>query len=305
MTMRNWKVKSSKKVIEFFKYKIHKKNSKNSDIVNDYYRFSSPVLSNINDRLYAVNSVHTLGINALMAARNSGFQNITILVIDHDKWPIPKTRLFTSYSPEWVENYVSLNRDIRDPIFELAILKASSFTFFSCEKNGKLIGKFWRDPNFPSEVVAGFCVVSTRLDGSKIAAIYTEGICESNKRNICEDVKSDLEVLSNNIIDTFIDLVVPDRNIIEELTDMELEFLRTLATSDDPSEALKITPKFGSNYSLQNSVKTKLQVESIFQAVSIAVANSWFNVPKIHGFETSTAFSPLNGWDLIKGKLTK
>ena len=88
---------------------------------------------------------------------------------------------------------------------------------------------------------------------------------------------SDLRVLSELAAEIFHDLSVGEQRDDCPLSVQELRFLHTLATSSDPEDAFKATPGFGSNHALQASIRSKLGVTTVFQAISMAVSRNWLD----------------------------
>jgi hypothetical protein len=255
--------------------------------------FRTVELETIADKLSECTDLEHLSNLMWHAAISSGFQNFAIFVIDQGTRGLFPARICTSYNEEWITRYQERGYQYIDPVISEAMKSDRVFLFSDLEYSAPSVIEFWQDAESHRIGRNGICFTTVRRDGARISVVFsTSNTAENTKRNIQMN-GFDLKFISELAVDCFCDCIEINDISHDMLSIDELRFLYTLATSPEPKSALGIMPKFGSNETIQAAIRSKLNVKTIFQAISIASSRGWFNLLPYHRNEVVRSFPKL------------
>lgn len=267
------------------------------------HRFRTPELEMIADEISECSDLGQLSNILWRASTSTGFQNFAIFVLSQGSCGTFRTRICTSYNEAWINRYQAKNYQFIDPVISEASRRDGWFLFSDLKSNAPAHSSFWKDAEDHQIGRNGVCFTTTRPDGARVAVVFsTSNSAEKTKELVRRD-GFDLRFLAELAVECFcygaIGLQLPDDTLSVE----ELRFLYTLATSSEPKKALDIAPKYGSNTTLQSSIRAKLNVETIFQAVSVASTRGWFNYLPYDANEVIRSFPGLSGLDIAAAEI--
>jgi len=257
--------------------------------------FRTPELEQLADDLSECDNLADLSRLALKITHEVGFQNYTIFVLRQGTSGPFRSRVNTSYNPAWVSRYQEKAYQFVDPVVAEAMQRDGWFQFSELDASSQPVQEFWQDAEHHRIGRNGICFACTRPDGSRIGlSLATENTAAKTKALVSLN-GFDLELLAQEIISNFCYFSLGEDGESETLSVEELRFLYTLATSASPEDAMKITGGFGSNKTLQSSIRRKLNVSSAFQAIAHATAKGLFDRLPYDAHEVASPFPELAG----------
>lgn len=234
------------------------------------------------------------------AATNSGFQNFALFVISQGDARVFPSRYCTSLSKDWMTRYQERSYQYVDPVLHRAKNGDGIFLFSDAKSNAPMVKLFWDDADKHEVGRNGICYATTRPDGARLGLSYfTKNTAEQTRESYRLN-GYDLKVISQLAIECFCYLSAGEALEDNVLSTEELRFLHMLATSDHPENALSLNGVFGGNKALQVSVRQKLNVKTVFQAISIASAKRWFDALPYYDEEIVSPFVELSGWNVAE-----
>ena len=262
---------------------------------SDVHLFRTEELEQICDHLADTVNLEELSEIMWRAATSTGFQNFAIFVLHQGQGSSFKPRICTSFHDAWIARYIQNNYQYVDPVMSKASISDNWFLYSDLASAAPAVECFWRDAEKHRIGRNGVCFPTTRSDGTRVAVSFTT---LNNDTSVAEAVRLngyDLRFIAQLAVDAFCYAASDSSLANDTLTVDELRFLHVLATSADPEEALKVTPSFGSNKSLQVSIRKKLSVDTVYQAVAIAASRNWFNTLPYDTKEILKTFNTLRG----------
>lgn len=244
---------------------------------NDVHMFRTADLESISTELSDCDDLNDLSELMWHLATSIGFQNFTIFVLQQGAAGTFKSRVCTSYNEDWIERYQARSYQFVDPVMAQASARDGWFLYSDLSATAPVVRDFWDDAEVHRIGRNGVCFAMTRLDGTRIGVSFSS----MNSKEIVQDCVRlngfDLQFLASQAVDSFCNASFGRELMDDTLTMLELRFLHVLSSSSQPDEALKISAGFGSNKSLQASIRSKLGVDSVYQAIAIAASKGWFN----------------------------
>ncbi|WP_300016521.1 autoinducer binding domain-containing protein [uncultured Roseobacter sp.] len=231
------------------------------------------------------------------AATNSGFQHFSLFVVEQGRSANFSSRMCTSYGQNWLRRHEEKSYQFVDPVFLEAKSGNDSFLFSDLSTSSPLVREFWDDREEHNVGTKGMCYASTRPNGARIAVTFSSSDSEEKFSENIRFNRSDLEAVAQLAIEGFQHCASLTNLDDNTLSAQELRFLHTLATSSHPASALTMSSPYGGNNSLQVSIRRKLNVETIFQALATASANGWFDNLPFYSDDVVTPFPKLVGWE--------
>ncbi len=236
-------------------------------------------------------------------ATSVGFQNYTIFLLDQGSAGTFRSRVSTSYNEEWIARFQEKSYQYIDPVVARAKTTDGWFLFSDIDDSSPIVQEFWRDAVNHRIGRNGLCFVFTRRDGARIGISYATMNTAEKVADIVRFDGYDLQFLSQMAVDCFCFASCGPSLSDDTLSTEELRFLHILSSSSNPEDALKVSLQFGSNKTLQASIRTKLNVDSVYQAIAIAASKGWFNHLPYDPGEVSKPFRALEGLGLNSPKL--
>lgn len=263
----------------------------------DVHTFRTEEFEQIADDLSECTSLNDLANLMWKTATSTGFQHFAIFVLTQGSSGNFRSRVCTSYSEAWIRRYQEKSYQFIDPIISEATRKNDWFLFADLDSGSPVHHQFWEDAKEHGIGRNGICFTIVRPDGARIAVVFSTSQSVEKTNHLIRLNGSDLRFLAELAVESFcyasIGPLLPD----DILSPHELKFLYTLATTSEPKLALDIAPSYGSNDSLQASIRQKLNVKTIFQALSIASVRGWFNLIPYDANEVTRSFPRLEGLD--------
>jgi hypothetical protein len=229
----------------------------------------------------------------------AGFQNYTVFLMQSGNGAMYRTRATTSHSQDWIDHYRRMGYQAIDPVLKRALTQDGWFLFSDLPAETAQEEAFWADLEAHRKGRNGVCFAMTRADGARIAVTFSTSKSDDQTRMLVKLDGYDLKFIAEQAADCFICLSAGPNRSDCTLSIAELRFLHKLATSPRPEEAFTITAGFGSNKSLQASIRQKLKVDTIFQAVAIASMRKWFDQLPVDNSDVARSFPELAGRDLL------
>lgn len=228
-----------------------------------------------------------------------GFEHVTVFLLRQGSGGAFRVRICTSYPKAWVARYQEKAYQFVDPVVGAALESNGPFEFSELPVDCPIVEAFWEDAGAHRIGRNGICVAFDLPSGARIGVTYATQKTDSTLRNTIRRNGSDAIALARIGAEAFAATAQRVPMSAGLLSEDELRFLYHLVNEDNPDQALNISPRYGPNSSLQNSIRNKLGVRTILQAVSIASANSWFDQLPYDIRDVARAFPELRGWDLI------
>ena len=264
--------------------------------VSDVVQFRTDELATIADDISMCTDLTELSNLLWQATTGSGFQNFSLFVLSQGRSATFPSRFCTSLSDEWLGQYFSKSYQYIDPVVNRASQEDGDFLFSELTYSFPMVEEFWKDAEKHKVGRNGFCRASTRPDGARLAVAFMTSANAHMTRENTRLNAYDLAAIAELAIECFCCLSSGYVAYEDELTVQELRFLHMIATSQNPEAALLQLPCYGSNKSLQNSIRKKLGVKTIFQAVSVASSTRLFDDLPYYKDEVISPFPKLAGW---------
>lgn len=270
----------------------------------DVHLFRTAELEDIANGLSDCIDLEDLSRLMWTAASSTGFENFIVFVINNGVNGTPKSRVCTSCNVDWITRYQEQNYQYIDPAMAEARRADGYFEFADLPASSPAVQAFWADAEDHRIGRQGLCFVSRRPGGARIGVSFLSGKSEDQARANVRRNGHDLMVISELAIDAFCYAAYGAGNADEELSVEELRFLYLLATSATPQDALNMPARYGSNKSLQASIRRKLGAQSVFQAVAIASSRGAFDDLPYDAAEVTRPFPELAGFEEAALKLS-
>jgi hypothetical protein len=261
------------------------------------YQFRTDSFDEIADTLSECTELSDLSKLMWNAATSAGFENFIIFVLKNGANGALPSRVCTSCNSEWVTRYHAQRYQFVDPVMAAASRADGIYEFADLESSSPVIADFWADAEAHRIGRNGVCFARTRPDGARIGVSFITAKNEAHARRLVRLNCSDLAMIADLAVDAFCYASYGLAGEAEALSAEELRFLYLLATRKDPKEAFEVMPLYGSNKSLQASIRRKLGVETVFQAVSRAAARGYFDEVPYEASEVTRPFPSLVGLD--------
>ena len=264
------------------------------------FQFRSKGSEKIADELSTCDHLVEMSQLLWSAAINCGFQNFALFVMSQGDARTFPSRYCTSLSKDWMARYQERSYQYVDPVLHRAKNGDGMFLFSDAKSDAPMVKSYWSDADKHGVGRNGICYATTRPNRSRLGVSYfTENTAE-HTRESCRRNGYDLKAISQLAIECFCYLSGGETLEDGVLSVEELRFLHLLATSDHPENALSLHGVFGGNKALQVSVRKKLNVQTVFQAISIASSKRWFDALPYYDEEIVNPFVELSGWDVAK-----
>lgn len=205
----------------------------------------------------------------------AGFKNFSLSLVRPGLGRFFPIRLLTSMKQEWLRTYLDDSLDQCDPFNCHGRASVATKTFSELRESGFGSNRYWRQLDHSGQGAEGICFVNEQGDGTRIVVTFSTTCSEGRLQSLLAKSGDDLEFVAQQASDSFCFSFhgppIPDN----ALTRHETAFLAGLAGGMTLEAASLYSNPFGSNRTLQNSIRTKLGVRSVFQAVAIAAAKGW------------------------------
>ncbi|WP_299842239.1 autoinducer binding domain-containing protein [uncultured Roseovarius sp.] len=262
----------------------------------DVHPFRTTELSDIGEELSECTDLTELSELMWQAATTVGFQNFAIFVIQQGSNGAFRSRICTSYKDTWVNRYHEKAYQFIDPVIAQAAAEDGWFLFSELNSSAPAIECFWEDAETFGIGRNGLCFSISRKDGARIGVSFSTSNTKEKVEEVVRLNGFDLQFLAHLAVDCFCYASRGPSLSDDTLSLKELRFLYTLASSPDPTEALEISAGYGSNKALQSSIRQKLSVDTVFQALAIVSAKGWFNQLPFDQREVAKPFPALVGF---------
>ena len=261
------------------------------------YQFRTDTFDAIADALSDCTDLSELSKLMWKASTEAGFENFIIFVLKNGANGALQSRVCTSCNADWVTRYQAQRYQFIDPVMAAASRADGVFEFADLDSRSAVIGSFWADAEAHRIGRNGLCIARTRPDGVRIGVSFLTSKTEAQARALVRLNGSDLMAIADLAVDAFCYASYGLTGEPEALSPEELRFLYLLATRENLQEAFEVLPLYGSNKSLQASIRRKLGVETVFQAVSRAAARGYFDDIPYDASEVTRPFPSLVGLD--------
>lgn len=270
------------------------------DIVesSDLLQFRTSEMEEIADDISICDCPIELSRLLWRAATSNGFQHFCLLLLNQGNGVVASSRMLTSFDEKWIGRYREKRYQFVDPIFLAAQCQSGSFRFTEVDSSAPMVQAFWSDAAEHGIGRHGLCHTISRPDGARLAVSFFSSHSEEKTEELLSLNEHDLSVVSQLATECFCYISKGAAIQDDTLTECELRFLHTLATSNDPSRAFEQEAKFGGNRSIQTSIREKLNVETVFQAVAVASSKQWFDHLPISEHEIVSPFPQLLGQNI-------
>lgn len=261
------------------------------------YQFRTDTFDEIADALSECTELSDLSKLMLDAATSAGFENFIIFVLKNGTNRALQSRVCTSCNADWLARYHSQRYQFIDPVIAAALRADGVFEFADLEGISPVIASFWADAEAHRIGRNGLCIARTRSDGVRIGVSFLTAKSATQARGLVRLNGTDLVTIADLAMDAFCYASYGLAGEAEALSPEELRFLYLLATRSNPREAFEVLPQYGSNKSLQASIRRKLGVETVFQAISLSAARGYFDEVPYEWSEVTRPFPSLVGLD--------
>jgi hypothetical protein len=261
----------------------------------EHHLFRTDDLERIADDISECSDLEELAELMWTATTTLHFQNFAIFVLRQGQGRSFNPRICTSFNEGWIERYVEQSYQFVDPVMVRASQADGWFTFSELDESSPILAAFWLDAARFGVGRNGICFAMTRKDGTRIGISFSSSDTKEKINNIVKINFIDMHFIAALASDAFCYSASGPSLPDETLTISELRFLHALVTSKNPEEALEVYPVFGSNQALQSSIRRKLGVNTVFQAVAVAASKGWFDLLPYEHEQIAKPFRPLLG----------
>jgi hypothetical protein len=265
---------------------------------SETYSFENAKIDNFADQLSVCEDLQELTQILWCVAMEAGFQNCSLTVLRQKTYGLLRSRMCTSLSEIWTERYQSRNYQNVDPVIRRALARKEPFLFSELHSCSPMIEEFWTDCENHGIGRNGLCFVLGTNDGVRVCITYYTTKSAEKTRCLTSLTGCDLSAISILAYEIFNGITQKTQLTDIILSEVELRFLYKLATTSNLDEAKNIMQRYGSKNSLQASIRMKLGVSTIFQALAIACSNKWFDELPFDNADYLRPFPELEGWEL-------
>ncbi|MEL6522301.1 MAG: autoinducer binding domain-containing protein [Pseudomonadota bacterium] len=259
----------------------------------DVYLFRTEELESIADGLVECVDLNDLSSWMWKATTSLHFQNFAIFVLKPGPGTSFHPKICTSYNTDWIDRYVEKTYQFVDPVMRRAAEADGCFAYSELDQTSPLVEKFWQDAERHRIGRNGHCCAFTRPDGTRIGVAFSSRESQEKVQEIVRKFSSDLFSISQLAGEAFCYAVAGPTIQDCCLSELELRCLYILATSSSPEDASKVASFFGPKDSLEISIRRKLRVQNVFQAIAIAASKGWFNSLPYETGEIVSSLTPL------------
>lgn len=264
-----------------------------SDLIRDAssYHFRNERMDAIADNIITCETTQDLAGHLQNAAASTGFSYASAFVLTLGREGTPfRSRVCTSLPESWLQLYRTRNYQFVDPVYRLAHgLQAPQLITQELD-DPPLVRSFWQNAVQQDVGSAVWVNTITCTDGARIAVTFNSTM---PTQLILEGLRwdgTDLAVIANLAAEAFVRLNCMAGHATEPLSLPELRFLQMLCNGPDLNDVNSVTANYGSEISLQMSIRRKLGVRSLTQAGIIAMNRGWFDDLPWECIEVSTPF---------------
>ena len=243
----------------------------------EFYSFRTAVLEDLASEIVECTDLEELSTLMWNVATGCGFEHATVFVLRQGDGVAFRTRISTSYPLNWVERYQTKSYQFQDPVVAHAQTCDTAFLFHELSTDSPMTRAFWEDAEAHGVGRNGICQAFSFSSGTRIGVSFASAKSDEEFLHTVALNATDALCLAQIGAEAFVYLARISQPSSPSLTAAELRFLHLLVTADDPQDAMSVTPGFGSNKSLQASIREKLGVKTIVQAVALASAHRWFD----------------------------
>lgn len=265
------------------------------------YLFRSERMDAVAGNIITCETTQDLARHLRDAATSAGFSYASIFVLTLSREGTPfRSRVCTSLPESWLQRYQTRNYQFVDPVYCLAHGLQAPRLVTQEPDDPPLVRSFWQDAVQRNIGSAVWVNTITCSDGSRIAVTFNSII---STRLILEGLRwdgTDLAMIANLAAEAFVQLNRMAGEATEPLSIPELRFLQMLCSGSDLNDVNSVTASYGSDISLQMSIRRKLGVRSLTQASIIAMNRGWFDDLPWERVEISTPFLSLDNEGMFK-----
>jgi len=234
------------------------------------------------------------------ATTSAGFQNFILFVLHSGSYGFFESRVCTSCKDNWINNYYKKGYQAIDPVINYAHRGDGIFEFSTLHNLSPVVEGFWKDSELYGVGRQGFCVVRTIDSGARIGVSFLSSASESLAKRQIRKNGYDLCMIADIAIEAFVYISHHAHARENTLSQDELRFLYMVASRNDPSKANLISPKFGSHDAMKASIRKKLGVETVYQAITLVAAKGYFDDLEYDTNDVVKSFPPLYDMGEIK-----
>lgn len=265
------------------------------------YTFRSTKLEEIAEAIAEENTLSKIPKLLWLAAIGSGFQNSSLFVLQQGRGVPFKTRVCSSYPEKWRSRYIEKKYQYTDPVVRFASTSEVAFRFSEAKTDSAVEAKFWADAETHGIGAHGLAIPVRLQCGALIVTTFSTSGEERFADLRCDEHRSDLVAISQVSAEAFASLARGAPTSRSQLSQDELKFLHLLVTSDNPIEARSLKSSFGGAVSIEHSIREKLGVNTLLQAVAMASKNGFFDEVEFSDCDVHPLFMKLNGWEMLQG----
>ena len=246
-----------------------------SFVENQYeYVFRLPILDEIYEEILLCEDLTDLAGLLMKAAKTTGFEHVTLHIIDPGTETNFTTYLCTSYSKKWIKRYQEKSYRYIDPVAVRASASDGTFNFSELDKTSPLAKDFWKDAVAHGVGENGYSVVTTQENAARVHACFTSLGSSKETAELIRLNESDIKHVINCAIEVFLALTSGRQYNGNELSCEELRYLKDLAVKGTTA-GLQMSE--AERHALNQGIVRKLGVETMYQAVAIAGSKGWLN----------------------------
>lgn len=243
----------------------------------EQHHFRTSELEVLADRLWDCENLHDLLENSIAAARLTGFDDVTIVLLSSGGLTKNMFRVLTSHSKNWINRYIEKSYQYVDPAVIRAMTREGVILFEDLDKSTPIACDFWNDAAAHGVGQNGFSYVASKKTGAKVSVSFVSNSSEKEVASRLRLDGADLLVLSEIISECFLSLTCGEDIVGSDLSEEEIRVLRYLATFGETGLSDWAKSNSLDIRRIQPSILAKLEVCSLYQAVAIAGSKRWFD----------------------------
>lgn len=254
-----------------------------------------------NDLVTALDEVETLDQLAAVFAnvpREYGFDGATLMVLKEGQRCLSR-RVISTLPDAWWDDYHAQNLSEGDPLIDGILAQEHELYLDELIPSYDAPLRYLRCAE-AHHIGCNGVIFKIGYPSGLLAAMVLNTVRQPDyARRQFRKYRDDLYVVSQAVCDGLVHFSRIGVENAAQLTPEEIHFLRLVSKSEDPSQALTMTCRYGSAKTIQNQIIRKLGVQSIFQAVFLAAHEGLLDNALLHPEEIVRTNPQITGWDLL------
>jgi DNA-binding CsgD family transcriptional regulator len=231
--------------------------------------------------------------------REFGFDEATLIVLNEGGRYLSR-RVLSSLPDEWWTDYNGQRLFEGDPLIDGIVAQEHELYLDELIPTREAPLRYLKAAQARGIGCNGVIFKIAYPTGLAAAVILNTARTPDLARSQFRKYRDDLQTLAHAACDALVYFSGVGAAATAKLSAEEIRFLRLVALSEDPAQALSMDVQYGSARTVQMQILRKLGVKSIFQAVLIAARRGLLDAAIFHPSEVVPTRPRVAGWDVLR-----